>query len=267
MPRDDNAQRRDHWQEVTDRIVSALETGIPPWRKPWDSGMAAPSGPVNGATGHRYRGINTLLLGCHPRAFETGDPRWCTYQQAQEKGWQVRKGEKATTVLFFKRLEVPKEGADTSDEAETKTVPVLRSYPVFHASQMDGVPAYVPPTPEEASWRRPDAADMILKNSGVKIRTGGDRAFYSPSTDHIQLPPDAAFSGREAWTATALHELGHATGHPSRLDRDLRNRFGSAAYAQEELRAELASAFLCAELAIPSDCRTTRRMSIRGSAR
>ncbi len=251
MPRDE-AIRRDHWQEVTDRIVAALETGMPPWRKPWDSGAAAPTGPVNGVTGHQYRGINVLLLGSHPLAFESGDPRWCSYKQAQEQGWQVRRGERASTVFFFKRVEVADDNTKTDDTGNTKTVPMLRSYPVFHASQMDGVPAYAPPTPEEAPWRRPEAVDVILRNSGVAIRVGGDRAFYSPSTDHIQLPPDAAFSSREAWAATALHELGHATGHPSRLNRDLRNRFGSAAYAQEELRAELASAFLSAELGIPA---------------
>ncbi len=246
--------RRDLYQEVTNRIVAALEAGAPPWRRPWNPDIAAPTGPLNAVSGHRYRGINVLLLGSHPLAWETGDPRFCSYKQAADKGWQVRKGEKASTVLFFKRLEVPTDSkASTDDEDATKTVAMLRSYPVFHASQIDGIPPYVPPTTEEAPWRRPEAADIILKNSGVSVRTGGDRAFYSPSTDHVQLPPDAAFSNREAWATTALHELGHATGHPSRLDRDLRNRFGSAAYAMEELRAELASAFMAAELGIPSE--------------
>jgi len=102
---------------------------------------------------------------------------------------------------------------------------------------------------------RPEAADTILKNSGAVVRTGGDRAFYSPSTDHIQLPPDHAFRGPPEFAATALHELAHWTGHPSRLDRDsgMQARYGSAAYAMEELRAELASAFVAAELGIPTD--------------
>lgn len=130
---------------------------------------------------------------------------------------------------------------------------VLKHYAVFHASQIDGVPAYKAPAIDKAPWTRPEASDIILKNSGAVVRIGGDRAFYSPSTDHIQLPPDFAFNGPEEFAATALHELAHWTGHPSRLNRDLQNRFGSSAYAMEELRAELASAFVGNELGIPTD--------------
>jgi antirestriction protein ArdC len=246
--------QRDHYQEVTDRIVAALEAGAPPWRRPWDSASAGLTGPRNGTTGRRYRGVNVLLLGMHPRSFETGDPRWCSFKQAADKGWRINKGEKATTIFFFKRIGVGADGETAGEDGpETRTVPVLRAYPVFHASQIDGIEPYRPPTPEEAPWRRPDAADVIIRNSGVALRTGGDRAFYSPRTDHIQMPPDGAFVSREAWAATLLHEVGHSTGHPSRLDRDLTGRFGNRAYAMEELRAELASAFLCAELGIPAD--------------
>ncbi|SOE01530.1 ArdC family protein [Caenispirillum bisanense] len=248
------SQRQDHYQIVTDRIIAALEAGTPPWRKPWDAGKAAMTGPLNAVTGHRYRGINVLLLGMDPKAWETGDPRWCSYKQAQDKGWQVRKGEKASTVFFFKTVEVEnRDRVDDNGDPEKAVVPVLRSYPVFHASQIEGIPAYEPPTIGDAPWRRPEAVETILANSGVSLRVGGDKAFYSPSTDHIQLPPDGTFSSVQAWAATAMHELGHATGHPSRLDRDLRNRFGSRAYAQEELRAELASAFMAAELGIPAE--------------
>ena len=134
-----------------------------------------------------------------------------------------------------------------------KKICILKHYAVFHASQIDGIPDYKAPTVEEAPWTRPEAADIILKNSAAVVRIGGDRAFYSPSTDHIQLPPENAFRGPPEFAATALHELAHWTGHPSRLNRDLQNRFGSAAYAMEELRAELASAFVAAELGIPTD--------------
>jgi antirestriction protein ArdC len=183
------------------------------------------------------------------RAFQSGDPRWMTYQQAQEKNWQVRKGEKSTTIFFSKPYEV--EGDETEDGR--KTIRVLKHYAVFHASQIEGIPEYKEPGIEEAPWTRPEAADIILKNSGAVIRIGGDRAFYSPSTDHIQLPPEHAFHGPPQFAATALHELGHWTGHPSRLNREIQARFGSAAYAMEELRAELASAFVAAELGIPAD--------------
>lgn len=245
---------RDNYQEVTDRIVAALEQGTAPWRRPWNPDRAAPTGPQNAVTGNRYHGVNVMLLGSDPRSWEFGDPRWCSYQQAKAKGWQVRGGEKATTIFFFTRVEVgnDKTVAEVTEEA-TKFIPVLRAYPVFHASQIDGIAKYEPPSLTDAPWRRPEAVDEILRNSGVSIRLGGDRAFYSPTTDHIQLPPDAAFASRDGWAATALHELGHATGHPSRLNRDLRNRFGSAAYAQEELRAELASVFMAGELGIPAN--------------
>ena len=248
---DKPSPRQDLYQEITDKIISALESGTRPWQKPWDASKANPTGPFNGATGHQYRGINTLLLGMNTLSFETGDPRWLTFKQAQEKGWNVKKGSKASTVIFFKKVEVNDPDQPADENGQRRTVPVLRSYPVFHASQIDGIPKYAPPKIEDVPWRKPESAELILKASGVQIREGGDRAFSSPSTDHIQLPPLASFNGPEEWAGTALHELGHATGHQSRLDRDLKNRFGSHAYAQEELRAELASVFMSWELGIP----------------
>jgi len=183
------------------------------------------------------------------RAFESADPRWMTYQQAHEKNWQVRKGERSTTIFFTKPLEVD----DEETEDAKRTIRLLKHYAVFHASQIDGIPAYKVPSVEEAPWARPEAADIIMKNSGAVIRIGGDRAFYSPSTDHIQFPPESAFRGQAEYTTTELHELGHWTGHPSRLNRPLQNRFGSAANAMEELRAEMASAFVASMLSIPTD--------------
>jgi antirestriction protein ArdC len=185
------------------------------------------------------------------RAFETGDPRWATYHQAQEAGWQVKKGAKSVPVFFYKPLEVEDEKAKDG----TRVIPIMRTFHVFHSTDIDGIPPHKVPDIQEAPWTRPDAADLILKNSGAIIRIGGDRAFYSPATDHIGLPPENAFRGPPEWAATALHELGHWTGHKSRLDRDdgMKARYGSAAYAMEELRAELSSAFIAAELGIPSE--------------
>jgi antirestriction protein ArdC len=242
--------RRDPMQEFADRIVAELEQGVKPWVRPWDPDKAGgPQAPLNPVTGNRYHGINVLILGMDMRAFQSGDPRWMTYQQAQEKKWQVRKAEKSTTIFFAKRYDIEDEDGDDGK----KTVRVLKHYAVFHASQIDGIPAYKAPGFEEAPWTRPEAADIILKNSGAVVRIGGDRAFYSPATDHIQLPPDNAFRGPPDFAATALHELGHWTGHPSRLNRDMQSRFGSAAYAMEELRAELASAFVASQIGIPTD--------------
>jgi antirestriction protein ArdC len=241
---------RDPMQEFADRIVSELEKGVKPWVRPWDPDKAGgPQAPLNPVTGKHYHGVNVLILGMDFRAFQSGDPRWMTYQQAQEKRWQVRKGERSTTIFFTKPYQVEDKEADEGK----KTIRVLKHYSVFHASQIDGIPVYKAPTVEEAPWTRPEAADIILRNSGAVVRIGGDRAFYSPATDHIQLPPEHAFRGPPEFAATALHELAHWTGHPSRLNRDLQNRFGSAAYAMEELRAELASAFVAAELGIPTN--------------
>jgi antirestriction protein ArdC len=243
-------ERRDPIQEFADRIVAELENGVKPWVRPWDPDKCVgPQAPFNPTTQQHYHGINVLILGMNPAAFTTGDPRFMTYQQAHEEGWHVRKGEKSTTIFFTKRYQVE----DDDNEDSRKEVRVLKHYAVFHASQVEGIPAYTPASIDEAPWGRPDAADVILTNSGAIIRAGGDRAFYSPSTDHIQLPPDNAFSGPQEWAATALHELSHWTGHPSRLNRDMGKRFGSAGYAMEELRAELASAFIAGELGIPAD--------------
>ena len=250
--------RRDHYQEVTDRIVAALEAGTPPWRKPWDPDKSGgPAMPCNAATGQRYRGINVLTLGMSAMAFASGDPRWATYRQAEDRGWQVRKGSRGTTGYFFKRLELRDDargGSGPEDgEDAIRRIPLLRAFTLFHASQIEGIPDYVPPTIEEAPWRAPEAAEIILANSGAVVRFGGDRAFYSPATDHIQMPPRAAFATAERFCGVLLHEASHWTGAPTRLNRDLRNAFGSHDYAREELRAEIGQVMICAELGI-GDC-------------
>jgi antirestriction protein ArdC len=186
-----------------------------------------------------------------PLAFCTSDPRWATYKQAADKGWQVKKGERGTTAYFFKRIEVRDgKAADSDGEEGTRRIPLLRAFTLFHASQIDGVPDFVPPTIEEAPWRAPEAAELIVTNSRAVIRVGGDRAFYSPNTDHIQMPPMQAFHTPAGYSGTILHELGHWSGAKHRLDRDLRNAFGSHDYAREELRAEIAQVMVSAELGI-----------------
>src|SRR6202789_741592 len=246
-----NRAPRDHYQEVTDRIIAALEAGTPPWRKPWDPDKAGgPAMPRNATTGQRYRGINVLTLGMSALAFASGDPRWATYKQAEDRGWQVRKGERGTTGYFFKRLELRDDTKPEDDEDAVKRIPLLRAFTLFHASQIDGIADYVPPTIEEAPWRAPEAAEIILANSGAVVRIGGDRAFYSPSTDHIQMPPQSAFTTAEGFCGTLIHEMSHWSGSESRLNRDLRNRFGSHDYAREELRAEIGKVMTCTELGI-----------------
>jgi antirestriction protein ArdC len=244
------SDRRDHYQEVTERIVAALEAGTRPWHQPWENG--APGMLVNATTGRRYHGINVLLLTMTSFALG-GDPRFCSYKQAVDRGWQVRKCERGTTIFFFKRMLVEDRDAAADAEDRTKAIPMLRAYTVFNGAQIEGIPAYVAPDAREVPWRRPEAADLILTNSKAVVRMGGDRAFYSPSLDFIQLPEPASFDSSQDFAATALHEASHWSGAKHRLDRDLTGRFGSAAYAQEELRAELASVFIGAELGLPCD--------------
>jgi antirestriction protein ArdC len=144
---------RDPMQEFANRIVAELENGVKPWVRPWDPEKAGgPQAPFNPVTGKRYHGINVLILGMDVRAFQSGDPRWMTYQQAQERNWQVKKGEKSTTIFFSKPYQVE----DDETEDGKKTVRVLKHYAVFHASQIDGIPEYKAPGVEEAPCDLPD---------------------------------------------------------------------------------------------------------------
>lgn len=167
--------------------------------------------PQNAVSGVRYRGINVLVLGMSSLAFASGDPRWATYKQAADRGWQVKKGSRGTTAFFFKPIEVRSTEAKGTegDEEATKRIPMLRAFTLFHVSQIDGVPDFVPPSVVEAPWKAPEASEIIVANSGALVRIGGERAFYSPATDHIQMPPQVAFATPEHWSTTILHELGH----------------------------------------------------------
>jgi antirestriction protein ArdC len=220
-----STEHRDAMQEFTTKIAEQLELGVKPWVRPWEPlKCTGPQSPFNAVTGHRYSGINVLVLAMDPRAFATGDPRYCTYKQAQDHHWQVRKNEKATTVFLYKPLEIEDEKAKDG----TRVVPLLRTFPVFHASQIDGVPPYRPPPIEECPWQSDAACSIIMENSKVPLRIGGDRAFYSPSLDFIQVPAH-------------------------RLNRDMTGSFGSVGYAEEELIAEIASSFVGVTLNLPTD--------------
>jgi len=256
--RDDNRAPRDHYQAVTDRIIAALDAGTAPWRRPWVSGArtTVPGMPCNAVSSRAYRGVNAMLLSMTQRAHASDDPRWITYRQASERGWQVKAGETGTPVVFFKRLEArdaPDDSGQGNDEGTVRRIPMLRGFTVFHASQVQGIPDYQAPTLEDTPWRKPEAPELIVAASGVPVRTGGDRAYYAPAYDFIGMPPAAAFRTPEGYAATLLHELSHASGHKSRLDRDLSGRFGNHAYAIEELIADLTSVFVGAALALPCE--------------
>jgi antirestriction protein ArdC len=159
MPKHSTTARRDLYQDITDRIVAAIKAGTPPWRPPWDPDKCGgPVMPRNAVSGHRYRGINVITLGMSPLAFMTSDPRWATYKQAAERGWQVRGGERGTLGIFYKRLTVSENGdAGAGDDNKVRHIPMLRAFTLFRASQIDGIPSYVAPTVAEAPWRAPEA--------------------------------------------------------------------------------------------------------------
>ena len=172
--RSNPAQRRDHYQELTDKIIAALDAGTAPWRQPWDKTAAGgATAPVNAATGHRYRGINLFVLGMSPLAFASNDPRWCSYRQAAARGWQVRRGEKATPVYFYKPIEI--EDQTTDGGRETRRIPMLRMFSVFHASQIDGIPALAPAVATKTVAHRIEDVEIIVQASGVPVRIGGCR--------------------------------------------------------------------------------------------
>lgn len=253
-------EKRDFRQEVTDRIVAMLEKGVAPWQKPWNPAEASIGIPFNPTTDRAYRGGNAIHLMATAMNRGYGDPRWMTYKQASDRGWQVRRGEKGTQIEFWdvmpNRDAEPGTGndgqqPDRRDNPETRLV--HRVYTVFNATQIDGVPAHQPR--QRTPFEVVQCGEKILENSGVVIRHDqAGCAFYNRSLDSIHLPPKEAFKDAAGYYGTALHELAHATGHPSRLNRSTLNesyRFGDVNYAKEELRAELASVFVAAERGIP----------------
>ena len=253
--------RRDLYKDVTDRIIAELKRGRVPWVQPWGrADVSAPLGlPKNGATGQTYSGINILLLwGAAIEGGRSGQT-WLTFKQALSLGGCVRKGERGTKIVYADRF-TPKAEKERAarDGNDPQSIPFLKQYTVFNAEQCDGLPDSVAGAPERLPEREiiPRAEDLIAA-TGADFRIGGDRAFYVPSEDFIQVPPQPAFFDQINYYRTCFHELGHWTGHPGRLACDLKGGFGSKDYAREELVAEMASAFICAAMSIAPTVRHT----------
>jgi antirestriction protein ArdC len=253
-----NNVKRDFRQEVTDQIIQMLDSGTAPWQKPWEAGAIGL--PFNPTTKNAYRGANAihLMATALQRGFE--DPRWLTYKQAAANGWQVPTGEKGTHIEYWDLRSAQPAAERSADSPPDKPVerpprPVHRVYTVFNAQQIDGIPPYE--RKQHPDWEVVQGAEQILENSGAKIlHDRNDEAFYDRLNDRIHLPPKTAFQKQADYYGTALHEMGHWSGHPDRLNRETlagAYRFGDTNYAKEELRAELASVFLAAERAIPHD--------------
>jgi antirestriction protein ArdC len=264
----DKPALRDFRQEVTDSIVGMLERGVAPWQKPWEPGASSLGIPFNPTSERAYRGGNAIHLMATglQRGYE--DPRWMTYKQASDNGWQVRRGEKGTQIEYWEvrqtsdktQPSLPDGNGDGStangnNADNEKSKLIHRVYTVFNAQQIERIPPHTPK--QHTTFEAVQAGEQILKNSGANIaHDQADRAFYSRSQDSIHLPPKDAFKDAAGYYGTALHELAHWTGHPSRLDRSTLTdsyRFGDVNYAKEELRAELASVFLAAQRGIPHD--------------
>lgn len=234
---------RDIFQEITDRIAAQLEQGVRPWAKPWTdkAGAFAVDLPHN-IDRRPYRGANVFWLWMigQERGYES--PMWMTFNQAKARGGAVRKGEKGTRVFFWKFDKVK-----DKETGEDKNRVMVKSYTVFNIAQCDDVKlparaAAVATTEPE----RIEAADELVETTGATICHGGNQAFYAPSLDRVQMPDRDAFMTVDGYYSTLFHELGHWTGHESRLAREYGKRFGDGAYAFEELVAELTSAFVCA---------------------
>jgi antirestriction protein ArdC len=256
------AKRRDNaaglrgslYDEVTAKIIAQLEDGIFPWVQPWSSSGAVPGLPRNAVTGRFYSGVNVLILwgAVIERSFPSQD--WLTFKQALAAGGCVRKGKKGVTICFADRFtpDAEKQRAALEVDGEgARSIPFLKRFTVFNAAQCDGLPRRIAADAAPLPERQLEAdAESLIVASGADFRTGGGRAFYNVSEDYVQVPPQPAFAAQINYYRTALHELGHWTGHPSRLARTFGSRFGNSGYAREELCAELASAFLCAALGI-----------------
>lgn len=233
--------KTDIYQQVTNAIVEMIEAGKTGDGITWAQD-AAKGMPYNFKTSAAYRGINTLILWNAARSNGYSSNAWMTYKQAAEMGGTVRKGEKGELCVFFKMLEV----TDKETEEE-KEIPMASPFWVFNLDQIDGIEKPSVNTIRN-DWEQVEAAETILKASGAKIVEQGQKAFYRPSTDEITMPERARFADAKDFYSVALHELTHWTGAKHRLNRDFSGRFGSEAYAFEELVAELGSAFLNAEI-------------------
>ncbi len=242
------------YERIASQIVAQMAEGVLPWHRPWAvDPNARVSRPLR-ENAVPYQGINVLIL--WGAALDAGyaSPFWMTYRQAKSLGAQVRRGERATHIVFAKTAKRREPDEASGEEVET-VIPVRRVYAVFNCDQIDGLPdRYVPETPDVNPDARDAACEAWFDSLGIEIRYGSQRAYYAPGPDRVQMPPFETFESTAHFLSTLAHEMTHASGHRDRLDR-LRGRIDDKARAREELVAELGSAFLCADLGIASSPR------------
>ena len=249
------SQRIDIHEQITNRIIEAIEKGAGEFKLPWHRPAGSLTRPTNIQSKKAYRGINVVTLWVEAQLRGYDVPVWGTYKQLSEAGYQVRKGERASTIVFYKQIEFARDAAEIASmpapvdgEDRTGTAWLARGYHVFNAQQCENY--QLPERPPVVEIER------FMTATGIDVRWGGGSAYYSPSGDYIQMPDAGLFTGSdtssatEALYSTLLHEATHATGHPSRLDRDFSQRRNREEVCKEELLAELGAAFLCADLQV-----------------
>ena len=242
--------RTNFYEDITRKIIAELEAGCVPWVRPWATAKAPLAIPQNAATRRRYGGINILIL--LGTAVERGfsGQSWLMFRQALSLGGCVRKGERGATVVYADRF-VPAEEMKRASTAgdEARAIPFLKRFTVFNTEQCDGLSASASGIAPSAHIVEPQF-EALIRATRIDFRIGGDRAFYCPRNDYVQVPAPAAYFESINWHRTALHELAHASGHSSRLNRELSGGYGTKEYAFEEFIAEISSSFCCASLGI-----------------
>lgn len=253
------------YQTVTDTIIELLESQQENWNRPWIAFGQDNDFARNGSSGRYYRGINQFILSYKLMKKGYLKNAWMTFNQVREQGGNVLKGEKSSPIVFYKtayldqdKKYVPADKVQSMtpgqyQQSGIKSIPVLKLYRVFNVAQTQGLdPVHYEAIPHEPlqDFEKDDRAEQLIQATGAVIEiTESNRAYYDRSADKIRLPLREQFKGNaEPFYATALHELGHWTGHPSRLNREMGDAFADQAYANEELIAELCSAFCCAAL-------------------
>lgn len=246
-------ERANLYEQITNRIIAELEAGRVPWVQPWGSSRASIGMPYNAVSNRRYSGLNILTLwnAVVERGF--AGHAFLTFRQAIALGGSVRKGEHGVGIIYTRRFIPGEERRRAENEGREPSggIPFLKSFTVFSVEQCDGLPAHIcePPPPIPEGLILPQA-EALIAATGADFRIGGAMAYYSPRHDYVQVPrPDDYFEPVN-WHRTALHELSHWVGHPSRLNRDQSGIFGSPDYAREELIAEISAAYCCAALGI-----------------
>lgn len=253
MQQESGASRADLYREISDRIIAQIEAGAGTYRMPWHHDGSPLDRPKNALSGEPYRGINVFVLWAAARTNEFPTGLWATYKQWHAVGARVYRGERGTLAVFWKRMEEESASLIEGDESHRRLF-VARRFWLFNVAQVEGyIAPEIAPLPES---RRIADAEQFIRHLGIETRIGGNRAYYVPSGDYIQMPPFALFRDAIAFYAVYLHECAHATGAEQRLNRVLNTRFGSASYAMEEMIADWAACLACMMLEISSELRS-----------